>query len=172
MSEPDSGHPGQDPWQRAIGAFDVLWQELCQVQRDYPTTLEWLRRLLNGGGHRRLTALYMLRVVEDEYTVALVKEVTNAYLSEGSRLEARETLDRLPCGDLRHLVPAAAWQLLEELGDNEYGNDYEYTWIASLFDELRLDDALPELVRRALASSDPVVRRAGERVREEYLVQP
>jgi hypothetical protein len=172
MSEPDSGHPGQDPWQRAIAALDVLWDEVSTLERDYPTTLERLRQELNSPGGHRETALSMLRLLKYEYTVPLVKDLVNAYLSERTRLAARETLGMLGHRDLQHLVPAAAWQLLEELEGDVYGDDYQYEWIAQLLNDLGLDDALPELARRALASNDPAVRSTGEWVKTEFLPQP
>jgi hypothetical protein len=74
----------------------------------------------------------------------------------------------VPRSELAQLVPAAAWRLLEELEGDEYGDDYQYEWIAQLFYELGLQDAVPELAERALTSSDPAVRSMGEWIREEF----
>lgn len=167
--ESASGRDERSPWQRAAFAFNALLQELQTLERDYSATVRRLQLELHG--MRRMDAIYILRLLDDEYTAALVKDLVNAYLSEKSRLQARETLDRLPRRELAHLVPAAAWQLLEELEGDEYGDDYQYELIAQLFDELGLQDAFPELAERALTSSDPAVRSTGEWIREEFLAR-
>lgn len=112
-------------YQRILAAFAevaALRDFLTVLTRDYPATVERLRRESHSQDGKRVAAL-------------------------------RE-----------HLVPPAAWQLLEADCDA-----YDYEWIARLLDELGLDDALPELARRALASDDPEIRRVGERVRQEFL---
>lgn len=166
MSEPD-------PWQRVAGAIHELWEFRSFLMRDYPGTVKRLQREFQSGGQRML-ALYILRFLEDEYTFAVIDEVIRSYLGEGSRLEAFETLVRLPRTNLEHHLPPAVWRLLDE----ERGND-EKDWLASdyetfayLFDDLGLGGALAELVQRAQASDDPTVIRAGERVGQELLPEP
>jgi hypothetical protein len=134
MSEPGSERPEGDPWRYAIAGFQALRDFLIVLSRDYPATVDRLRRENHGPGGNRVAALRLLR---DEYTVVVnnrVYELVRAYLSEGSRLEAREILGRLRHSDLEHFVPPAAWQLLEEDGD-----DYDYEWIAHLLNDLGLD---------------------------------
>jgi hypothetical protein len=153
--------PEQDLWQRTIAAFDALQATILVLESDYPTTLERLRQTLHSSD--RIAALYILRLIEDEYTVALINDLVDVSLSESAMLYARETLGRLPHTDLEHLVPAAVWQLLETEDDTD-----AYQRLAELLSHLGLNDALRELCQRALASDDPVTRRVGE----EYMPAP
>jgi hypothetical protein len=150
-----------DPWRRAVTALDALWEAKVVLESDYPVTLERLRRELHGSD--RLTALYILRIMEHEYTVALINDLVQVSLSESAMFRVRETLGRLAHTDLERLVPAAVWQVLEEEDDAD-----AYHRLAGLLSHLGLTDALRELSQRALASDDPETQGVGE----EYMPQP
>jgi len=141
--------------------------------QDYPAAVQRLREQFQPGGNR-LQALYLLRLMEDTYTIAVISEVVDCYLSEGSRLEAFQTLCMLRHSDLEQHVPRAVWQLLDyEPRDGDYDElEYRYEWSASLLDDLGLTAALQELAQRALASTDPKSRSVGEWVRNELLPKP
>lgn len=129
-------------------AFQELWSAQVPLLRDPPATVERLRDQFRQRSSNRLQALYILRLVDDEYTIAVISEVVDCYLSEGSRIEALQTLRMLNHTDLEQHVPLAVWHLLEyEPRDDDY-------------DEL------------ALASSNPKSRSVGERLRKEFLPQP
>jgi hypothetical protein len=66
---------------------------------------------------------------------------------------------------------STARQVLEAAEGGEYAFA-GYECIADLLADLGLAGALPELAERALASSDPAVRRTGEALRNELLPQP
>lgn len=150
--------PEQDPWRRTITAFDALRTAIFVLESDYPATLERLRGKLHSSD--RIAALYILRFMEEEYTIALVNDLVEVSLSESAMLYASETLGRLSRTELERLVPAAVWQLLESEDDAD-----AYQRLAELLSHLGLGDALRELCQRALASDDP----ATTGVAEQYL---
>jgi hypothetical protein len=158
MSEPDSE---RDPWRRAVTGLDALWDARLALESDFPATLERLRRELHSSD--RLTALYILRIMEHEYTVALMNDLVEVSLSESAMFRVWETLGRLSHTDLERLVPAAVRQVLEEEDDVD-----AYQRLAGLLSHLGLTDALRELCQRALASDAPETQAVGE----EYLPQP
>jgi hypothetical protein len=152
MAVPGTGQPEPEPWPDAVASVGAMLSAVIVLESDYPATLERLRRGLYGG--ERTAVLYLVRLLDEEYTLALLDDLVTFCLSERDGLLVREDLGRLPYADVEQAVPFAAWRLLEQENDA-----FAYQRIAHLLDHLGLGDARRELTQRALASDDPEVRR-------------
>lgn len=148
---------GQE-WPRALAAAGALWQAAAGLRADYPTALEFLREALRGSQHTS-SALILLRILDADYTVALIDELVALSTSHTYALAAREVLGMLSYADAAHLVPPAIWALVEQ--PDPYPDD-TYLRCAELLDHLGLTGALRELLQRARASDDPDVREVAE----------
>jgi len=118
------------------------------LESDYPTTWERLRRELHGD--QQSTALIILRFLDTDYTVAVLEDLVAMSISARYSRRVRELLGTLPHTDAAHLVPPAVWRQLEASPDQE-----AYLQLGSLLEYLGLSGALAELIRRAQASDDP-----------------
>jgi len=145
----------RDAWRRAVAASTALSDAARELQTDYPTTYETLRRELHGT--EQTTVLFLLRYLDVDYTVALLDDLVAMSISARHAVRVRENLGRLPHTDAAHLVPAAVWRQIAKTNDDE-----TYLMLAKLLEDLGLTDALHELLRRARASDDPNIREVAD----------
>lgn len=145
----------RDAWRRAVAASTALSAAANELERDYPTTYETLRRELHGT--EQTAVLFLLRYLDVDYTVALIDDLVAMSISGRYAVRVRENLGRLPHADAAHVVPAAVWRQLDKTNDGE-----AYLMLAKLLEDLGLTDALGELLRRAQASDDPDIQEVAE----------
>lgn len=111
---------------------------------------------LRSGADRR-DALFLLSLLDIEYTSELLPEVVRAALSHGDAGEARRVLGALDADEAAELVPPAVRAVLADEPDDD-----AYRRMAELLDHLGLAQALAELCEAAAASDDPDVQEVAE----------
>jgi hypothetical protein len=152
----NGGPRSGDSWQRAVAALVTLSSLLAELRSDYAAFRARLEGALQNA-EQEVHALFLLGVLETDYTAGLVDCLVATALTHGKALFARQLLGRLPYAQAAELVPPAVWRQLDATGDDD-----AYRRLAELLQHLGLRDALRELCERAMASPDPDTREVGE----------
>jgi hypothetical protein len=140
----------------ALRQVEELLLAAAALERDPAGLTRELRDALSGGVDRR-DALFLLGLLDPQYTGDLVPEVVRAALSHSDAAEARRALGALDADEAAELVPPAVQAVLEAEPDDD-----AYRRMAELLDHLGLEDALAELCEAAAASEDPDVQEVAE----------
>lgn len=152
MSDERRPDTRREAWPRAVSGARALLDSVRGLEADYPTTVELLRDAL----HRiegTDAALVLLKLLDSDYTVALLDDLVQRSISDRFIMRVCEILGELSHDDAAHLVPPAVERRLE------IEDDYVvYRAMAGLLGYLGLADALDALRQRALASGDPDTR--------------
>ncbi|MGH6653974.1 MAG: hypothetical protein ACRDVE_02080 [Actinocrinis sp.] len=126
------------------------------LEREPRTLAAHLRAALTSGDDRR-DALFLLGLLDLDYTRDLVPELVGAALSHRDAGEARRALGALEADTAGELVPPAVRALLEAQPDDD-----AFRRMAELLDHLGLEDALAELCEAAAASEDPDIQEVAQ----------
>jgi hypothetical protein len=126
------------------------------LESEYPGALELPRCALHSVGGETLDPT-MLGFLETDYSEVLVDELVGAALSHRYALRTRRILGRLSHDHAEHIVPSAAWRLLQKDVDYEANRG-----MPELLERLGLHRTLGQLAAEALASSEPEISKVGE----------
>jgi hypothetical protein len=155
MPDTPSDAPGTD-LAGVLRRVEDLLLAAAALEREPDRLTAELRDALRSGVDRR-DALFLLGVLDLQYTSDLVPEVVRAALSHGDADVARRTLGALDADEAAELVPPAVRAVLAAEPDDD-----AYRRMAELLDHLGLADALAELCEAAAASEDPDVQEVAE----------
>jgi hypothetical protein len=153
----------QELWAAVVEAR----RELHRVQADFYQNAhdraEVLRAALAQRGWDQTTALRYLDVFSDD-TLTLLPPLVDLAVSDRTHGWACEAIGRV---SLDKLLPRLEPIIAERLATEDW---FEYQCIGGLLGRIQAWNLLSDLVRRALSSTDPEVREAGENMQEHYTV--
>ncbi|WP_258906466.1 hypothetical protein [Actinokineospora sp. UTMC 2448] len=146
-----------DSWSEYVAAFQALARARTSV-RQASQRVEWLSAALTGRAWERAAALEFLAAFSDDVPI-LLDRVFAASVSHKTGPAAWEVLRRADERGLvdRERLAKLIWAELNAEGATEF----EYGCVISLLRALNATDLLTAVRERALASSDPAVRRMG-----------
>ncbi|GGN44634.1 hypothetical protein FHR83_004542 [Actinoplanes campanulatus] len=128
---------------------------LGRLVHDHDGTVDAVRDALADPYTRRQT-LFVLSQLDASFTVALIRPVVEASLSDRDALLARQVVARLPFTAYASAVPDIVVELLGDADDGVFRR------LAELLDHLGLYPALRRLTEIARRSDDPDIREVGE----------